>query len=62
MVKDEKIYYNKDLLKNLIFMGGFTGNQYVGGNCLKSGAWTSTRFKGRGMGFTKKSRREEFYF
>ena len=43
-------------------MGGFTGNQYVGGNCLKSGAWTSTRFKGGGMGFTKKSRREEFYF
>ena len=43
-------------------MGGFTGNQYVGGNYLKSGTWTSSRFKGRGVGFTKKSRREELYF
>ena len=35
-------------------MEAFTGNQYVGGNSLKSGAWTSTRFKGGGWALQKR--------
>ena len=30
-------------------LGGFTKNQYRGGNCLKRGAWTVCRFNG-GLG------------
>ena len=48
-------------MKNQIFKvgEGFTKNQYIGGNCLKGGAWTVCRFKGvelgekRGMVFVR---------
>ena len=29
--------------------GGSQKKQYVGGNCLKRGAWTVCRFKGAGL-------------
>ena len=41
-------------LKNPIFKWRLTKNQYIGRNCLKSGAWAVCRFKG---GLVKKRRR-----
>ena len=41
-------------LKNPTFRRGFTKNQYRGGDCLKKGAWTVCRFKGRGSLARKK--------
>ena len=36
--KDKKFKFCRGSLKNLIFRGGgFMKNQYIGGNCLKSG-------------------------
>ena len=43
---DEKFKYYGGSLKNLIFKGRVVKNQYIGGNCLKKGAWTVLRFKG----------------
>ena len=42
------------LLENPFFRkggegGGSQKKQYVGGNCLKRGAWTVCRFKGAGL-------------
>ena len=34
-VKDENFSYYEGSLENPIFRGGFTKNQYIGGNCLK---------------------------
>ena len=32
--------------RKILFLGGFSKNLYVGGNCLKCmGAWTGCRFK-----------------
>ena len=46
-VKDEKFEYYGGPLKNSIFKegAGFTKNQYLKGNCLKTGVWTVYRFK-----------------
>ena len=46
-VKDEKFEYYGGPLKNSIFKegAGLTKNQYLKGNCLKTGVWTVYRFK-----------------
>ena len=42
------LWYYGGSLKNPILMGGgFTKNQYIGGDCLKREAWTICRFKRR---------------
>ena len=39
------MFFSYFFLKNLIFSGVFTENQYMRGNCLKSGTWTECRSK-----------------
>ena len=34
----------------ILFLGGFTKNQYIGGGLSKRGIWTVWRFKGGGEG------------